>query len=97
MKITPEDYQYLKEEMAKFLATTPEEEAIGYAKWIKERGDYKDFRERILFDMFAFVNRKNDFAISSLFYSKDYNDDHIYTALKALEKEFSILERMVRV
>lgn len=96
MKITPEDFQYLKQCVVDLVDSCKEEQLLSYAKDVKVQGKYKDFRKRILYDIFAFANRKSDFALCTHLYQK-YNDNHVYTALKVLEKEFSILERMVQV
>ncbi|NCB27944.1 MAG: hypothetical protein EOM62_21205 [Bacteroidia bacterium] len=96
MKITPKDFQYLKQCVVDLVDSCKEEQLLYYAKDVKAQGKYKDFRKRILYDIFTFANRKSDFALCTYLYQK-YNDDHIYTALKTLEKEIPILERMVRV
>lgn len=94
MKITPEDFQYLKQCVVDLVDSCKEEQLLSYAKDVKAQGKYKDFRKRILYDIFAFANRKSDFA---LYLYQKYNDAHVYTALKALEKEIPILERMMQV
>ncbi len=96
MKITPEDFQYLKQCVVDLVDSCKEEQLLSYAKDVKAQGKYKDFRKRILYDIFAFANRKSDFALCTHLYQK-YNDDHVYTALKAIAKTNPTIGRMLSV
>ena len=83
MKITKENFEFLKTSIAGVLAKYPnviDEYELGQFS----RSDHtKDLQRRFCFDL-LFGAGVSGWVSSNLYGLNDLNDDHIYTALKAI-------------
>jgi len=83
MKITPKNYAYLKDSIETVLADYPNvinEYELGQ---FPRSGQVKDLQRRFCFDL-LFGAGVSSWISSNLYGLNDLNDDHIYTALKAI-------------
>ena len=97
MKMQRELFNELTTKIETFITQASAENLIEYATTIKASKKYTDFQTRILWDMFFFVNKRDDFALSNKIYDSGCRDDHIYTALKAIAKTNPTIGRMLTV
>lgn len=97
MKMQKELFNELTTKIETFITQASAEKLIEYAMNIKASGEYKDFQTRILWDIFHFVNRQDNFALVNKIYDSGCQDDHIHTALKAIAKTNPTIGRMLTV
>ena len=97
MKMPKELYNELTANIETFITQASTEKLIEYAAKVKASGKYKDFQTRILWDMFHFANRQDNFTLVNKIYDSGCQDNHIYTALKAIAKTNPTIGRMLTV
>lgn len=97
MKMERGLYNELTATIEAFITQASTEKLTEYAVNVKASGKYKDFQTRILWDMFHFANRKDNFALVNKIYDSGCQDTHIYTALKAIAKTNPTIGRMLSV
>lgn len=86
MKFTASDYNYLKTEIAKVVERVGVEKIQLFKESLKTDKTVKDLEVRFMFDLFWAVPSENRKRITE----KDYNDNHLQTALKKVVKELNL-------
>jgi predicted nucleotidyltransferase component of viral defense system len=92
MKMPKELYNELTANIETFITQASTEKLIEYAAKVKASDGYKD-----LWDMFHFANRQDNFTLVNKIYDSGCQDNHIYTALKAIAKTNPTIGRMLSV
>lgn len=86
MKFTASDYNYVKTEITKVVNRVGIEKIQLYKESLKTDKTVKKLEIRFMFDLYRAVPYENRKRITE----KDYNDNHLQTALKKIVKELNL-------
>ena len=86
MYVTASDYNYIKTEIAKVVERVGVEEIKLFKESLKTNKTVKNLEIRFMFDLFWAVPFQNRKRIED----KDYNGNHLQTALKKVVKELNL-------
>lgn len=86
MKFTASDYNYVKTEITKVVNRVGIEKIQLYKESLKTDKTVKNLEIRFMFDLYRAVPYENRKRITE----KDYNDNHLQTALKKIVKELNL-------
>lgn len=86
MKVTESDYNFLKKEISKTIERVGIEKIQLYKEQLKTDETVKNLDVRFMFGLFYSIPFDDRKRISY----KDYNDNHLQTALKKVVKELNL-------
>lgn len=88
MKMPREDYEYIKNRMAKNIS---KQEAREHAEEVVKSGKFKDLKTRLAHDFMQMAGIPSKWVIDNI-YDKDMDDGHLTTALKKASKDLGFFD-----